>query len=163
MAGTTNPSQQQFKELAELRLEEAKILYEQGFYDGATYICGYSIEFALKAVICKLLDLDTYLAYSDFKVHDIKKLVVLAGIEKKWIIAKADTVFGSYIDLVLDWSESTRYRPKNTATKNNTIKLLNAIANPTQTVPNSYFITPLAPETNPPSIGVLTWIQQNHW
>lgn len=42
--------------MAEKRLEEAQLLYENKYYDAAYYLSGYAIEFALKAVICKRLN-----------------------------------------------------------------------------------------------------------
>lgn len=39
--------------LAELRINEAKLLLDRGFYQGAYYVAGYAIECALKACIAK--------------------------------------------------------------------------------------------------------------
>lgn len=43
----------EFQELAELRLEEARVLLDQGKWDGAYYLAGYAVELALKARIIK--------------------------------------------------------------------------------------------------------------
>ena len=48
------------KLIAETRLEEAKVLYGSHLYDGAAYICGYVVETALKARICKNLRIKEY-------------------------------------------------------------------------------------------------------
>lgn len=42
-----------FQTLAETRLQEAKSLLDNGHYSGAYYLCGYAIEYALKACIAK--------------------------------------------------------------------------------------------------------------
>jgi HEPN domain-containing protein len=42
-----------FQELAELHLANAKTLLEARLYAGAYYMCGYVVECALKACICK--------------------------------------------------------------------------------------------------------------
>ena len=42
-----------FQELAEDHLRHAKALLDAGLYSGAYYMCGYVIECALKACICK--------------------------------------------------------------------------------------------------------------
>ena len=56
---------QQLKDIALARLAEAKVLLavrtgDEGIalYDGASYLAGYAVETALKAVICKLLGTD---------------------------------------------------------------------------------------------------------
>ena len=54
------PTRNELKELAKLRLKEAETLFDAGLYDGAVYVCGYVIELALKARICKLLDISEY-------------------------------------------------------------------------------------------------------
>jgi HEPN domain-containing protein len=54
------PTRNELKELAQLRLKEAETLFQAGLYDGAAYLCGYVIEFALKAKICKLLGVNEY-------------------------------------------------------------------------------------------------------
>ncbi len=41
--------------LAHARIDDAKALLAAGRYDGATYLCGYAIEVALKARICRTL------------------------------------------------------------------------------------------------------------
>jgi len=43
-----------FKELAEVRIDEANALLSAGKYDGAYYLAGYAVECALKACIAKL-------------------------------------------------------------------------------------------------------------
>jgi len=43
-----------FQELAQIRLRDAEVLLENGRFDGAYYIAGYSVECALKACIAKL-------------------------------------------------------------------------------------------------------------
>ena len=39
--------------LSAIRFNEAKCLLDNGFYHGAYYLCGYSVECALKACIAK--------------------------------------------------------------------------------------------------------------
>jgi len=49
---------QEIKELADLRLKEARALLTSGYPDGAYYLGGYALELALKAVVCKNWDVD---------------------------------------------------------------------------------------------------------
>jgi HEPN domain-containing protein len=42
-----------FQNLSRIRLAEAKALFKLGKYDGAYYLAGYAVEFALKSCIAK--------------------------------------------------------------------------------------------------------------
>ncbi len=44
----------EFQQLSELHLQHAKALLDAQFYSGAYYMCGYVVECALKACICRL-------------------------------------------------------------------------------------------------------------
>ena len=54
------PTRSELKKLANIRLAEAKSLLENGYYDGASYLAGYALEMALKARICKILEIDKF-------------------------------------------------------------------------------------------------------
>ncbi len=75
------------QKIAELRLKEAKILYDNKLYDGAVYLCGYVVEAALKARICKHLQMREYLDSGDMKnmfwSHDFDKLLFLSGLKNR--------------------------------------------------------------------------------
>jgi len=80
----------QYKDLkliSETRLKEAKVLYEHGLYDGAAYICGYVLETALKAMICKNLKINEYpddgKDKTIFSSHDFDRLLLLSGLQSK--------------------------------------------------------------------------------
>lgn len=40
---------------ARAHLADARLLARNGRYDGAVYVCGYAVEIALKARICRTL------------------------------------------------------------------------------------------------------------
>ena len=42
--------------IARARIEDARALLTAGRFDGATYLCGYAVEVALKARICRTLN-----------------------------------------------------------------------------------------------------------
>lgn len=64
------------------RLEDAQVLFDNRRYDGAAYICGYAVEFALKARICETLNTLTYPDHiSGFKIHKLDPLLFLTGRE----------------------------------------------------------------------------------
>jgi len=47
-------NQNDFQQLAEVRIDEAAVLLAHGKYDGAYYLAGYAVECGLKACIAKL-------------------------------------------------------------------------------------------------------------
>jgi HEPN domain-containing protein len=46
--------------LAAVRLREAEVLFDAALYDGSYYLCGYVVELALKACVCRHLGVDEY-------------------------------------------------------------------------------------------------------
>jgi len=76
--------------IAQARLEDAKALLAAGRHDGATYLCGYAIEVALKARICRTLNwlefpssVGEFHAYRSFQTHELEVLLHLSGQEAK--------------------------------------------------------------------------------
>jgi HEPN domain-containing protein len=76
-------------EIARARLEDAGILLASKRYDGAIYLCGYAVELALKAKICRTLDWSGYPStnaefkdYRSFRTHDLDVLLHLSGREE---------------------------------------------------------------------------------
>lgn len=123
------PTRNELKELAKLRLKEAETLFDAELYDGAVYVCGYVIEFALKARICKLLDTDEYPSTGKFKsvyaVHDFEQLLLLSGLKKKSSLAHVD--LHTNWSLIIPWSPEMRYKPKGTVSKNEAEQIINAV------------------------------------
>ena len=66
----TNP--EEILKLATQRLEEAKILYQNGMYDGAFYLAGYSVELTLKAKICERLGIPNLFDEANTDTNSIK-------------------------------------------------------------------------------------------
>ena len=72
--------------IARARLEDAQALLSAGRFDGATYLCGYAVEVALKARICRTLNWTEFpstggefQAYRRFQTHDLDVLLRLSG------------------------------------------------------------------------------------
>ena len=133
------PSRTEFQQLALSRLEEAKLLHANHFHDGAIYLAGYSLELALKARICYLLDSD-YPTGGDFKQaffsHRFETLIFLAGLKNKLSAKKAtDTAFGVNWSLVADptngWNETFRYKSIGSSSISKTAEVLDALENST--------------------------------
>lgn len=102
-----------FQTIADIRLAEAQSLWAAGFFDGACYLAGYSVECALKACIARLTNQhdfpDKEFATACY-THAIEKLVKAAGLVAQ---LDADAPAGSDLkdnyDIVKDWKESSRY------------------------------------------------------
>src|SRR5947209_20526615 len=76
--------------IARARIEDAKVLLTAGRYDGATYLCGYAVEVALKARICRTLNWtefpstgNEFQAYRSFQTHELDVLLRLSGQEAR--------------------------------------------------------------------------------
>lgn len=102
------------KELALIKLEDARVLLENERYDGAYYLCGYVVECGLKACIAKQTK------QYDFPDKDIiarswtHKLITLArtaGLESDLDDKmKKDDEFEKNWGVAKDWKEDSRYR-----------------------------------------------------
>src|SRR5437588_13131410 len=58
---TVVTSRSDFEKLMDLRLKEAKLLLDQKDWDGAYYLAGYAVEFALKIrIISQLMKSDSF-------------------------------------------------------------------------------------------------------
>jgi hypothetical protein len=76
--------------IARARVEDAKALLAAGRFDGATYLCGYAVEVALKARICRTLNWPEFPstggefnAYKSFQTHELDVLLRLSGQEAR--------------------------------------------------------------------------------
>ena len=84
------------------------MLYNNGRYDGAAYICGYAVEFALKARICQTLNTNTYPdAIAGFKTHKLETLLILTGQEREI----KSMVFEAWSFILQNWQPEMRYQP----------------------------------------------------
>jgi HEPN domain-containing protein len=78
------------RSIARARLKDSAALFDQGRYDGAIYLCGYAVELALKARICRTLNWTgfpstraEFSAYQSFRTHSLEVLLTLTGIETR--------------------------------------------------------------------------------
>ena len=112
-------SKTDLRKIARSRLFDAEALLYARRYDGALYLCGYSVEIALKARICKVLHWPGYPStkkefekYQSFKTHDLEVLLRLAGIE-----SKIKTVYLAEWSAVAAWQPDARYNTIGSAKK----------------------------------------------
>lgn len=106
-----------FKQIARIRLKEAKTLLSNGNYDGAYYLCGYVVECGLKACIAKKTkryDFPDKTTVQDSYTHEIEKLVGIAGLKQDLRKeTKRDKQFEVNWTVVKDWTEVSRYERQN--------------------------------------------------
>jgi hypothetical protein len=110
---------------------------------------GYAVELALKAVICKTLEIDNlfdgnFTQAKNFKTHNLSDLLVLSGLYTKIENEKLQNspFFNQWSNVQSAWSERLRYQSVGTTNRTDAERLLNAIDHPSQ--------------------GVLQWIQK-YW
>jgi HEPN domain-containing protein len=98
-----------FEQLMNLRMKEAKHLLEQNDWDGAYYLVGYAVEFALKIrIIAQLMKSDSFpdrKFAEQFYKHELTQLRKLSELEDEM---KNDSSVSTLWDIVKDWSEQTR-------------------------------------------------------
>lgn len=102
---------QEIRKIASARLHDAEVLLGASRFDGAVYLCGYVVELALKARICKTLKWAGYpqtsgefAGLASFKVHDLELLLKLTG--------RATAIKSKYLaawSAVLIWKPEDRY------------------------------------------------------
>ena len=104
--------------IAKARLEDVKALLQAGRYDGATYLCGYAVEVALKARICRTLNWPEFPrtnkefeSYRSFQTHDLNVLLRLSGQE-----ARIRQEYFELWSVVAVWNPELRYNEIGTAT-----------------------------------------------
>jgi HEPN domain-containing protein len=107
---TVVTSQSDFEKLMVLRLKEAELLLRHRDWDGAYYLAGYAVEFALKIrVIAQLMKSNSFpdkkLAENFYK-HELTLLRKLAELDDEM---DNDVAVSPQWDIVKDWSEQTRY------------------------------------------------------
>ena len=106
-----------FKALAQIRLKEARVLLEDGCYEGAYYLCGYAVECALKARIAKLTKRYDFppnkKTIEKIYTHDLDTLVIEAKLQTELQQEiKSDPTFAGNWYTVKDWSEQSRYEKR---------------------------------------------------
>lgn len=104
----------ELRELALIRLKEAKSLLNSRNYEGAYYLCGYAVECGLKACIAKKTnrhDFPDKNTVNESYTHELSKLLRLAGLDKRLNDAsKKNKTLEVNWSVVKDWREDSRYK-----------------------------------------------------
>lgn len=103
-----------FQKLTELRLNEAKVLLDNGAWEGSYYLAGYSVECALKACIAKQTRRYDFppsrKVIDDIYTHNLEKLMNASGLASTFSNArKSDKKLAAHWNVVKLWSEAYRY------------------------------------------------------
>lgn len=112
----------QLRELSRERIKDVEALFTLKRYEGAMYICGYAVEIALKARICKTLgwaefpsetkEFNQNQKYQFLKVHFLGLLLSYSGQEER-----VKTKFSAEWSAVAAWSPESRYTPATKITR----------------------------------------------
>lgn len=100
------------RNLAELRVQDAKVLLDHGQYDGCYYLAGYAVECALKSVIAgrtrqhEFPDLNLARNIYTHNLEDFRGYSLKAEFEREF--AK-DPELDENWSVVESWSETSRY------------------------------------------------------
>jgi HEPN domain-containing protein len=116
-------SPEEIIQIANTRLEEAKLLLEKDYYSGAFYLSGYSVELALKAKICRVFDMPKLFVEtnSDKDINEIRKsvtthnlyvLLTFSGLKPKYEALQETNpeMFVNIAFVVRNWNEAERYK-----------------------------------------------------
>jgi HEPN domain-containing protein len=98
--------------IARARLEDVAVLLSNTRTDGAEHLCGYAVELALKARICRTLNWpgfpETRSEFQDFASFRTHKLVVLLSLTGQEERIKREHLFEW--SAVEKWDPESRYR-----------------------------------------------------
>ncbi len=130
------PRHAELRKLAQARLDDAKVLFGAQRYDAAAYMCGYAVELALKACICRRLRLRDYPdaeLKGAFKTHDFDDLALLAGLKETIDLGKNPTLFSNW-STAADWKPEWRYRSPGSTNNIDVENMLKALCDPSDGV-----------------------------
>ena len=107
-------NRQDLQNLCLIRVEEARILLDSGYYSGAYYLLGYAVECALKACIAKQVqqyDFPDLRRVRSSHSHDLQQLVREAGLEAALREEVRDNPsFARAWLLTHEWNVESRYQ-----------------------------------------------------
>jgi HEPN domain-containing protein len=102
-----------FQHLADQRLAEAQLLLANGFWSGAYYLAGYSLECALKAKIASGFrenEIPELRRVQRIYTHDLSSLLDISGLKDELDVEiKASSELREYWTIAKAWSEQARY------------------------------------------------------
>jgi len=113
---------------ARAHLRDARILKRNGSYDGAVYLCGYAVEIALKARICRTLKWAGFPStgaefqyVKSVQTHIFEALLMFSGVE-----ARIKPALALEWTAVNQWAPEQRYNPVGTQTAKDAAEMIAA-------------------------------------
>ena len=101
------------QKISQLRIMEAKVLLDNGYYSGAYYISGYAVECALKACIAKQIgqyDFPDRKIFDGFYSHNLENLLGISGFKDELQQqASINRILDANWAIVKDWRVDSRY------------------------------------------------------
>jgi HEPN domain-containing protein len=118
------------RSIAAARLDDARHLFAAGRFDGASYLCGYAVELALKARICNTLGWTDFPEssrefepYRSLKTHSLEVLLTFTGQQQN--VKTNHLVEWSH---VTSWDPESRYKPIGTVAESKAQLMINSAA-----------------------------------
>ena len=118
-----------FRKLAVIRLQDARILLRHRRFEGCFYLSGYAVECGLKACIARLTKRYDFpdVSLKDAYTHDLNKLLKIARLEEaRNREFELDREFEINWLVVKEWKAESRYEIADEEQAN---ELFNAVAN----------------------------------
>ena len=138
----------ELKGIAEVRLKAGKLLLDEGDFDLAVEMFGLALECALKACICKVLNLKQYPDKGEekkiediFKTHLYDILLLFSGMQNDIKLDADSQLFQNWSVATQMWTAEVKYMPIGSVKKEDAERMYDA----------------LTEESN----GVITWIRKN--
>jgi len=122
-------STKDLRTIARARLRDAQVLLRAKRFDGAWYLCGYAVELALKARICRTLkwpgfpeSAQDFKGLQSVKTHDLDILLRFSGVEDR-VRAKHTAEWS----VVLDWNPEKRYQANRLSTEQQATNMVKCV------------------------------------
>jgi hypothetical protein len=119
-------STKDLKAIARARLRDAQALLRAKRFDGAFYLCGYAVELALKARICRTLKWAGFpesgseiKGMQSIRTHDLDLLLRFSGVE-----ARVKAKHPAEWSVVLRWTPERRYLPVGLSSAQETVDMI---------------------------------------
>ncbi|MBB5047222.1 HEPN domain-containing protein [Rhodopseudomonas rhenobacensis] len=97
---------------AKAKIDDARLLFENGRFSNAYYLYGYGVELGLKACIARQIIAETVpdpSVLKGFLDHNFTRLVGLSGLAEPLRLRRQDPEFDSRWSIVTEWSVESRY------------------------------------------------------
>ncbi len=100
-------------------LRDARLLHEAGRFESAVYLCGYAVEFALKARMCRHLNWPSYRDdLPGMKTHNLRNLIGSTGI--------SSNPFDTEWNGIANWTPESRYAGIRDISESKSLEIIDA-------------------------------------